>query len=92
MKHIVITIAALFLATACASIDKSSLNGKEVITATHSAPVIFGMFGAPAEKCLADLNKEGVKSVETVVAASNEKTTILSRLSSAEFCQATGSK
>ena len=92
MKKIVITIAALFLATACASIDKSSMNGKDVVTSTHMAPVIFGMWGAPAEKCLADLNKEGVKSVETVLAASNEKSPFLSRISGTEACQASGSK
>jgi len=86
-----LTLAVLGLSTACASVDTAKMNGKDVVTATRVAPVIFGAMGAPTSKCLADLNTAGVKSVETVL-GSNEEMPFISRLSNVEMCQATGSK
>jgi hypothetical protein len=91
MTKIILTIVALSFVTACASIDKTKMNGKNVVISTRMAPVIIGMWGAPTSKCLADLNEKGVTTVDTVT-GSNEKAPFLSRLSSVEGCQAVGSK
>jgi uncharacterized protein YceK len=92
MKNLMMIIAVLLLTCACASIDRSKVNGKEVVTASRANIVLFGVIGgAPTSKCLADLEKEGAKTVESVAGA-NEDGPILSRLSTIEGCQATGSK
>ena len=91
MKNLMMIIAVLLLTCACASIDRSKVNGKEVVTSTRVNLVLLGAMGAPTSKCLADLDKEGVKTVEAVSGA-NENGSILSRLSGVEGCQATGSK
>lgn len=91
MNKLMMIVALFSLTTACASIDRSSVNGKDVVTATRAAPVIFTMMGAPTSACLADLDKAGVKEVNDVQ-GSNENAFILSRLSGVEACQATGSK
>jgi uncharacterized membrane protein len=91
MKNLMMTIAVLLLTCACASIDQSKVNGKEVVTASRMNLVILGVMGAPTSKCLADLEKEGVKTVASVTGA-NDEASILSRLSAIEGCQATGSK
>ena len=83
----------LLLATcACSSIDNAKFGGKDVVTSTRVAPVIFGGFGAPASKCLADLDNEGVKHVDHVSGPNGGDEAFLSRLSSLEICQAVGTK
>ena len=91
MKKIAITLTALALASGCASIDTTKVNGAEVITSTRMAPVIFGIMGAPTSQCLADLQDNGVTKVVSVMGA-NENGPLLSRISGLEGCQATGTK
>ena len=76
----------------CASIDKTSVNGKEVVTATRAAPVIFPVLGAPVTKCLDDLNDQGVSTVNNAAGAPTGGLFSISRLTGSESCQATGTK
>tara|TARA_B100001939_G_scaffold348121_1_gene372815 strand:+ start:6401 stop:6688 length:288 start_codon:yes stop_codon:yes gene_type:complete len=76
----------------CASIDKTSVNGKEVVTATRAAPVIFTVLGAPVTKCLDDLNEENVTTVANASGAPTNGLFSISRLTGSESCQATGTK
>ncbi|MCB1140052.1 MAG: hypothetical protein KDK23_14920 [Leptospiraceae bacterium] len=84
-------LAALALFN-CASIDKTSVNGKEVVTATRAAPVILTAIGAPVTDCLDDLNKEGVSTVTNANGAPTKGLFSVSRLTGSENCQATGVK
>ncbi|MEQ8353088.1 MAG: hypothetical protein RH862_16490 [Leptospiraceae bacterium] len=94
MKKIGLTmslLAALALFN-CASIDKTTVKGKEVVTSTHAAPVIFTALGAPVTKCLDDLDEEGVTTVTNANGAPTNGLFSISRLTGSEQCQATGVK
>ena len=90
---------ALLFALNCKSIERSSVNGKEVVVANQMNPVIFTVWGAPVSKCLADLEAEGVKEVTQAESGVGAGVWIgkgglfsSSRLSSTEYCRATGTK
>ena len=78
------------LTTGCASVNTAKVDGKDVVTTTHAAPVIFTAMGAPLSKCLTSLNENGVKTV--VDADGPNEDFFISRISGSEACQATGTK
>ncbi|MCX7633941.1 MAG: hypothetical protein N2Z22_11480 [Turneriella sp.] len=86
---ITIAVAALTMSN-CRSVDKTKIAAKDAIVATQVAPVIFGAIGASAQDCLDALSREGVTEVKSVNGM-NENF-LISRLSSLELCQATGTK
>lgn len=85
-------LVATAAAFSCASIDQTSVNGKQVVTATRSAPVILTAIGAPVTKCLDDLNEAGVTTVTNANGAPTHGLYSISRLTGSESCQATGTK
>jgi uncharacterized protein YcfL len=89
-KILVACLVLASLATGCASVQTTQLNGQTVVISTHAAPVIFTAIGAPLSKCLKDLDANGVTTV--VDADGPNEDLLISRISGSESCQATGVK
>lgn len=94
MKKLMVLAAAVaaLVAVNCKSIDKAKVGGKEVVVASQYNIVIFTALGAPVTACLDDLNKEGVTTVTNSNGAPTGGLFSTYRLSSAEGCQAAGTK